>query len=346
VTPYLNKIFNWSGSNILQSQNEAIEIRVYNPELKGLWDAFVSSAKNGVFLFNRDYMGYHSDRFQDHSLLFFRDNRLVALLPANIDNETLYSHAGLTFGGVISGYDMNTSLMLDIFNSLIHHCRNQGITDVVYKAIPHIYHSIPADEDLYALFCLEANLFARNITSSIYRPSMQSLKECRIRAIKKAEKNNLIVKRSYDFKTFMQIVQEVLKERHGVNPVHTAQEIEFLANRFPNNIQLFSAYINEKMLAGVLIYENKNVAHSQYSVNSTEGLQIGALDLILKYLIYDFYKTIKYFDFGISTEQNGLSLNVGLLRYKESFGANAVMHDIYKFTVGNLNNKCKKVEAK
>jgi hypothetical protein len=73
-----------SGSIILQSNNKEIEIRVYKPEFKGLWDAFVSGAKNGVFLFNRDYMDYHSDRFQDYSLLFFRDNCLVALLPANI----------------------------------------------------------------------------------------------------------------------------------------------------------------------------------------------------------------------------------------------------------------------
>ncbi len=86
-------------------------------------------------------MEYHSDRFSDHSLLFFRDNRLVALLPANIQNNTLYSHAGLTFGGVLSGYDMSTAVMIDVFNSLVNHCRSQGIKEMVYKAIPYIYHS-------------------------------------------------------------------------------------------------------------------------------------------------------------------------------------------------------------
>ena len=321
------------GFNILQSKNKALEIKVYSPDLKGIWNDFVSGSKNGVFLFNRDYMDYHSDRFQDNSLLFFRDSCLVALLPANIENETLYSHAGLTFGGVISGYDMSTSLMLDIFSSLIYYCRSQGIKEVMYKAIPHIYHSIPADEDLYALFCLAARLLARNVTSSIYRPFQSSIRERRLRAIKRAEKNNLIVKRSYDFKTYMQIVEDVLKERHGVKPVHTPDEIELLAHRFPDNIKLFSSFRNEEMLAGVLIYESKNVAHSQYSVNSNVGLHAGALDLTLKYLINDFYKAIKYFDFGISTDQGGQSLNVGLLYYKESFGAAAVMHDIYKFTV-------------
>ena len=47
-------------------------------------------------------MEYHSDRFKDYSLLFYRDGQLVGLLPANIRNDTLFSHEGLTFGGVIA----------------------------------------------------------------------------------------------------------------------------------------------------------------------------------------------------------------------------------------------------
>ncbi len=47
-------------------------------------------------------MDYHSDRFNDHSLVFTRKNRLIGLLPANIKDEALYSHGGLTFGGIIS----------------------------------------------------------------------------------------------------------------------------------------------------------------------------------------------------------------------------------------------------
>ncbi len=282
-------------------------------------------------------MEYHSDRFQDHSLLFYLDNCLVALFPANIQNDTLYSHAGLTFGGVISGYDMSTAVMLDVFSSLVNHCRGQGIKEIVYKAIPYTYHSVPADEDLYALFYFKASLFSRNVTSSIYTPLKLNFCERRLRAIKKAKQNNLTVKRSYDFKNYMQIVEDVLKERYAVKPVHTSQEIELLAQRFPNNIKLFSSFKNDNMLAGVIIYESKNVVHAQYLANSNEGRDFGALDLILNYLISDFCKIPRYFDFGISTEQAGQLLNFGLIDYKESFGARAIMHDIYKLTIENLN---------
>jgi hypothetical protein len=338
------KMISWSGLSILHNENKTIEIRVYNSEFKSLWDDFVSSAKNSVFLFYRDYMEYHSERFEDHSLLFFRDNSLIALLPANIENNTLYSHAGLTFGGVISGYDMNLTVMLDIFSSLVNHCRNQGINEIVYKAMPYIYHSIPADEDLYALFRFEARLFVRNVTSSIYEPSKLEFYGRRLRAIKKAKNNNLTVKRSYDFKNYVQILEDVLKERHGVKPVHTLHEIELLANRFPNNIKLFASFKNEIMLAGVIVYESKNVAHAQYIANSNEGRDFCALDLTLDFLINDFCKTSRYFDFGISTEQAGRFLNVGLADYKESFGARAVMHDIYKIPIENPDKIEEKVK--
>jgi hypothetical protein len=310
-----------------------ISVSKYSPEYKKLWDDFVSNSKNGIFLFYRDYMEYHSDRFCDHSLLFFKNRTLMGLLPANIRDDTLYSHGGLTFGGVISGYNMRIPLMLDIFEKLVEHCKEERITEILYKAIPYIYHSIPADEDLYALFRYNAKLVGRNVTTSIYLPSKLKFDESRARAIKKAQKNNLVVKRSYDFRRFMQIVENVLVERHGTKPVHTPEEIELLASRFSGNIKLFSSYKNDVMVAGVIMYESRNVAHAQYIANSNEGRDIGAEEVVFDYLINDYYKAKRYFDFGISTEQTGQFLNVGLVRHKEGFGARAAVHDFYQLSL-------------
>ena len=38
-------------------------IELYTPEQKTNWNVFIENAKNSTFLFNRDYMDYHSDRF-------------------------------------------------------------------------------------------------------------------------------------------------------------------------------------------------------------------------------------------------------------------------------------------
>ena len=59
----------------------SIEIIQYNELHKEEWDAFVKTSKNGTFLFERDYMDYHKERFTDASLMIYNDNRLCALLP-------------------------------------------------------------------------------------------------------------------------------------------------------------------------------------------------------------------------------------------------------------------------
>ena len=68
----------------------------YTPERKTDWDAFVRRAKNGLFLFFRDYMDYHADRFMDGSLMFYEGDQLLALLPASLQDGVLSSHGGLT----------------------------------------------------------------------------------------------------------------------------------------------------------------------------------------------------------------------------------------------------------
>jgi hypothetical protein len=278
-------------------------------------------------------MEYHSNKFKDNSLLFLKNGKVVGLLPANMDNATLHSHAGLTFGGIITSFDMTTALMLEIFENLVNYCKEQGIRKMLYKAVPHIYHLIPAEEDLYALFRYNAKLKYRTVSSSVYLPRKIKYEYNRKRVIKKANKSGLVIKRSDDFSCFMKIVEKVLMEYHEAKPVHTAEEIRLLAEKFPNNIKLFSSFKNEAMLAGVIIYESANVARSQYGANSSEGRLVGAEDVIFDYLINDYYEDKKYFDFGTSTEKFGRVLNYDLMRYKEGFGSRAVVYDCYQLSM-------------
>jgi lipid II:glycine glycyltransferase (peptidoglycan interpeptide bridge formation enzyme) len=171
---------------------------------------------------------------------------------------------------------------------------------------------------------------ARNASSCIYLPAIKKFDNSRKDNIRKAKKNDILVKESFDFESFMKIAQETLSERHCVKPVHTVEEIKLLAGRFPNNIKLFASYKDDVMLAGLIMYESKNVAHVQYAANSKEGWNIGAQDIIENYLINEYYKDKKYFDFGISTEKLGQVLNLGLIKRKENFGASAVMYDLYQ----------------
>lgn len=309
-----------------------IRVERYQTSDAGRWNEFVRASKNGNFLFDRGYMEYHSDRFVDHSLLFFDDNRLAAVLPANISQEdSLVSHGGLTFGGFIIDSKMTMPLMLETFSALRGYALESGIHRIVYKAIPHIYHHLPADEDLYALFVNQARLYRRDASSSVELANRLPFTKGRRGCIKKAQANGIVVRRSDDFEAFMQIDEVHLLSKHNKKPVHTASELGMLAERFPEHIHLFGAFLNNIMLGGVVVYVSKTVAHAQYIAATPEGKKLGALDSILSYLLNDYYSEMRYFDFGISTDHDGRYLDRNLILNKESFGAKTIVYDFYEW---------------
>lgn len=309
------------------------EIKIYTHTDKNEWDRFVDSSKNGTFLFKRDYMEYHADRFYDFSLLIYRKNKLYALLPANRVEDTLYSHQGLTYGGIITSSKSGTFEILEIFNHLSSFLKSHNINKVVYKPVPYIYHSIPSQEDLYALFRINASLIARNISSTIYQKDKLKFIESRKSGVRKALNNKIEIHESDDFSSFWKILDDNLTNKYGTKPVHTLSEIEYLHSRFPDNIKLYLAFSYEQVLGGTVLYLTKNVLHTQYISASILGKESGALDLLFDELINKIFVDIPVFDFGQSTEQMGNLLNESLIFQKEGFGGRGVVYDIYKYTL-------------
>ena len=308
-----------------------LEVKRYESIYKPLWDEFIGRSKNALFLFYRDYMDYHADRFIDHSLMVFDGKKLIGVLPANIKDGVMASHGGLTFGGFLSDRHMKAALMLDVFSAVMQFCRSKGICKILYKAIPYIYHDIPAQEDLYALFRNRARLIRRDISSCIDLTQPVCISRGRKTHINRAKKTGMTVCQNTDFLQFMHILTTGLKEKYNVKPPHTLSEIECLAGRFPKNIKLYSSYLDNDMLAGVIIFESRHVAHAQYTMSSSKGKSCNALDILFDNLINEVYvKKKSYFDFGISTEREGLFLNENLIFFKEGFGARALVHDFYE----------------
>jgi hypothetical protein len=180
---------------------------------KNIWDNFITNSKNGTFLFYRDYIEYHSDRFIDYSLMFYLGEKLIAVMPSNIKDKTLFSHDGLTFGGIISDERMKASLMINLFRCMKKHLNNIGIERIIYKPIPYIYHKIPAQEDLYALFLNNAKLIRRDISSTVSIKAQKELTKGRKWCIRKSKISGLEIKRSYNFKSFMEIVNSHLEKK-------------------------------------------------------------------------------------------------------------------------------------
>lgn len=310
-----------------------ITIHKYKREDAVAWNAFVEDSKNGTFMLKRGYVDYHADRFVDHSLMFYDSDKLVAVLPASQHDSELRSHGGLTYGGLIASIDIRVQQVLEIFTALKEYMTKQGLSSLLYKRVPEIYYRYPSDEDLYALYRIGANIVRRDISSTIYMPSKIKFSERRKRGSKQAAKQGIEVKQSTDYSGYIDMLSKILLKYHDTKPVHTAAELELLASRFPENIKLYAAYKEDKMLAGVVVFETDKVAHAQYIANSDEGRQCGALDAVMDYLINQQYANKEYFDFGVSTENNGMYLNEGLVTQKQEFGGRGIAYDFYEIRV-------------
>lgn len=309
-----------------------MEIRRYRREDKELWNSFVSKARNATFLFDRNYMDYHADRFDDNSFMFYHKGKLKAVLPANVAGDTLYSHQGLTYGGLLLDKKATVEDVLECFDSLNSWLRENGISKVVYKALPWIYQQYPSQEDLYALtWKCKAQLISRNIASTIVIDNKLKFAESRKSGIRKALSLNIEVGESNDVDGFWHVLEDNLGNRYNAKPVHTASEMKLLMSRFPNNIKLYVAKMNGEIVGGTLIYVTPQVVHTQYISASVEGKKHGALDLLFDYIINKVYANCRYFDFGKSTEQGGAYLNEPLIFQKEGFGGRGVCYDWYQW---------------
>lgn len=307
-----------------------MEIKRYTRDMAPLWDGLVDEARQRSFLFKRQYMDYHSDRFEDFSLVAYDKGKPVALLPANRCGDVAYSHQGLTYGGwltAVKGFDALS--MLDLWGEMTRFMQDAGVRKMLYKRVPWIYSSIPAEEDSYALFRAQARVVACQVSSAIDLSAPVGFNKNARRNLAKAVGQGIKVGESFDFACFWRILTSLLEERYGVSPVHSLGEMEMLAGRFPENIRLFTATDSGEMLAGVVMYFTGTVAHAQYIGASQRGKSCGALPLLFDYIL-GLCGGCRYFDFGTSCERGGWYLNDGLLRQKSGFGGRAVTYDTYE----------------
>lgn len=296
----------------------------------GTWDEFVRGSRNGTFLLERGFMDYHADRFVDHSLLVHdASGRLAALLPANLAGGELHSHGGLTYGGFIYGPRGGGADAVAMLDTVRAYMADNDLARLHYKTIPSIYHRQPAEDDRYALFAAGARLTRRDLLSVVPREGRLPYQGRRSRGVKAARKAGVQVGESIDFAGYWPLLDCTLRERHGVPPVHDLHEIERLRDRFPGQIRLFTAAHDDALVAGVVVFESAQVAHVQYICSGDAGRSLGALDALFDHLLAQVFHDKPYFDFGISNEQQGRVLNVGLLEQKEGFGARGVAHDYY-----------------
>lgn len=307
-----------------------MRIEKYTANDAALWDDIVSKSKNHTFFFFRSYLDYHIDRFIDHSLIIYKKNIPVAVFPAIENGSEINSYEGLPFGGLLYVQDVKQILILQLFAGIVKYYYDLGFVKILYKVIPSYYHNLLTQEDLYALFILQSSLSRRDTSFVIDMNESANINTRKNRNLKKSEGLNLEIKINDNFDKFWnEVLTPMLILKYNKQPVHSLDEIKKLSINNPGKIEQHCVYLDGQIIAGTTIFINKNVIHSQYIAANEEGYDICALDYLFFHLIKKVYPNYRYFSFGISNEDEGRHLNVGMVEWKEGFGARTWVHDFY-----------------
>ena len=105
--------------------------------------------------------------------------------------------------------------------------------------------------------------------------------------------------------------------------------MELKGKRIPDNVRFYGVYHDEKMMAGgmMFVFPEIGVIHAQNlsaDYTFTEYSPITYLYYrVIKQAKEDGFKKLSW---GISTEDKGKTLNMGLIRNKESYGSKHVLN--------------------
>lgn len=309
-------------------------VRPYQPKDFDSWNTFIGKAKNATFLFHRDFMEYHKDRFHDFSLIVEEDTKWVAVLPANRVGDIVYSHQGLTYGGLVYDEKLNTDEVDIVFSNLVLFLKENKIETLFYKPIISIYSKKSSLEMDYILFQKKAVLYRKDLNLAIDFGTEFKISKSKMKHFRRISDLDIEIRKENLFATFWdKVLVPRLNEKHNTNPVHTKEEIQQLANKFPKNIIQYNAYFEDEIVAGITLFHFGNAVKSQYGATTSQGEKLRALDFLFINLITEFKDKVSFFDMGTVTENNEKGYNPGLLKQKEELGCSVYNQDFYSLSI-------------
>ncbi len=305
-------------------------VKKYTKEAYSSWNDFIKNSKNGTFLFHREFMEYHADRFQDFSVMIYNDKTLIGLFPANIVDNIIYSHQGLTYGGLLLLDSIGGEKVRNILFAIVNFYKKNQIQTIFIKSIPIFYHTKPAHEFTFFVSDLGGNIYERHLNLAIdYRLPLR-IHKSKLKNYEKRKNLGFSIEETLDFSGFWnKVLIPRLAKKHKTLPVHSLEEISLLKNKFPEFIKQYTIRLEGRILAGITIFISNQVVKSQYGAVTNEGEKHRALDFLFISLIKK-YKELEFvfFDMGTVTEDN-----FGLLKQKEELGCEIYTQDFYRVEV-------------
>lgn len=309
-------------------------VRLYSNNDFELWNDFVSKAKNATFLFHRNFMEYHKDRFEDYSMMVFYSDDLVSIIPANRVGDEVFSHQGLTYGGFVLGEKTTLDAIPAIYNAVLDFLVGHRIALLQVKEIPFFYDNATESVEKTILYKNGTKIIRKNTFLGIDLNSDFSISKSKLKHYKRLLNSGLLIEKENGFDCFwQQVLTPLLHEKYGVSPVHSLTEITLLKKLFENNIEQYSVYLDNEILAGITIFKTTDVIKSQYGAVTENGKKYRALDFLFIHLIEKFKNSYRFFDMGTVDDDSESGINQGLLNQKKELGCEAYNQNIFQIVL-------------
>ncbi len=276
-------------------------------------------------MFHRtEFLDYHpSGRFNFHHLMFFQDEKLIAVLPGSLENAVYKSPAGASMGSFATACDLKLHRAHGIVSAFIGYCRSRGVKKVIFTPPMDIFCSKVNHAMGYALVYNGFTISKSQYSSVIKNSDMKPTRKIRYN-INRALRNGLKVVEDDDMQRFYPILL-ANKAKFGTAPTHTLEELLLLQKLMPDSLKLFTAELEGLAVAGVLLFiANSRCAMNFYSMHLYEYRNYYPVSVLL-YHAGEWLKKqeIEYLDYGVSMDTfspNPLEPSWSLVRFKESHG--------------------------
>lgn len=320
-----------------------LEIKAVDEVDAGKIDAFImNDITNGEFINTRKYLSYHKGRFLEDSIVALdkESQSVCGVMMASVgtDRHTIISHAGTTFAGPVISEKTSIKSAEEILDKMLSYYE-QKYQKIELKTTPCCYTFSPNQRIDYFLlkrgYSFGMTALANVISVSTVRTAEDALALCyskRRSQIRKALREDLFqMKEKEPDKAVWACMNQNLERKYQAHSTHTFDEINGLAEKFPNQIRAFYMETREgEYGAFALVYCFKHVFHTQYlDLNYRFSQHMPNLLLILELILKARELGYSYFSFGASTENPGAVLNYDLYRYKAEYGGGSVLLPLY-----------------
>jgi len=304
------------------------------------WDDRVAQSVNGTIFHCRRFLSYHGDKFRnaERFLVALDGSSIKAQIALTVSEDgggrVARSPYGASYGSFVFLDQPNfvtTQELVVSFNEYLRDhkisrftmtppiacCAKDSMDTFYFSLLTNGYRSI--NRDISSIVNLSAE---RDVAASVSSRARNMSR--------KAQARNVSVRRG-NLGDFWRVLQLTFA-RHGTQPTHSLENLEFLIREFPDRIYVDVAYDDkDEALAGIGYFViNSRVNSSFYLCQNPARSEDQALSLLIMQALEKSQKAgFSYFDFGTSTVNMGPRENI--FRFKESYSKLGMFRETFEW---------------